>query len=108
MKDRDWKILEFAGFKKVERKVDDFICVFWLWSDGTEWSTHPALDLNFLAEYVFPKLQDMGYQIDIVLFEHKGCNVGIFSTINSEEDDADGEDLLEACLQAVEQAIGGE
>ena len=103
MNDRNRKILEFAGFWKMT------------WSNGNfQWHTPndkpcdpPEIDLNFLAEEVFPRLQEQGFQIDIVLFEQSGCNVAIFNVIRSESDIHEGKDndLLEACLQAVEQAI---
>ena len=43
----------------------------------------PSLTLDNLFKYAVPKLQDMGYQIDIVCLEHKGFSVSPFNVITS-------------------------
>lgn len=106
MNDRDRKILEFSGFRKMT------------WPNGNfQWHTPnykpcdpPILDLNFLAEYVFPKLAK-GNVISIDNNGEEYCwycaitqNGESFITSKVFKDKS----LLEACLQAVEQAIGKE
>jgi len=120
--DRDGKILEFAGFiaipegawkrgiykYPVKPNVDYGIF------DG-KYDFPPLINLDFLAEYVFP-------QCDYLLIEKESnlteedlesgatkilefiyvCDVEIGGKKGSAED----KQLLEACLQAVEQAIG--
>ena len=93
--DRDRKILAFAGFKKIKRG--------WKAPNGDAWinGEEPVIDPNFLAEYVFPKL----WVCDIKLEE------GIFWFVrvahpNFGEGKGNSENLLEACLQAVEQIMG--
>jgi len=96
MNDRDRKILEFVGFLLHGNVAEDR----W-WLNGQYYgNTHPPIDLNFLAEYVFPKLD--GYMI---FTGEEG--VPAIMSLNGLNYVAINPDLLEACLQAVEQAIGG-
>jgi len=67
----------------------------------------PKFDLNDLFKYAVPKLQDKGYQIDIVCFEHKHFDVAIFNVIHDESDiyHAQGGNLAQTLRQAIEKVI---
>jgi len=73
---------EFSGVPDFERGE------VWVDQDGEIFEDMPITPDNLFG-YAVPALQEKGYQIDIVCYEHKGFNVGIFSVLG------DGSDLVE-------------
>ena len=65
--------------------------------------------LGWLFKYAVPKLQDMGYQIDIVCFEHKGFDVCIFNVIQDIKDHKlhRDDDLTLVLFWAIYEVLGG-
>jgi len=64
--------------------------------------------LGFLFKYAVPMLQAKGYQVDIVCYEQKRFNVGIFKEIVNPESDihqADGDDLNLVLREAIEKVL---
>lgn len=106
MTDRDRKILEFAGLHRNEPTGG-----FWWDKEGNEvFDFHKPgekIALTFIAEYVFPKLIDQDMSITIQMFKTDEP-VNMISIVDKKGHTCGwGRDtiLLEACLQAVEQAI---
>ena len=75
-----------------------------LWEPG--W---PDIDLNNLFKWAVPKLQDKGYQVDIVCFEHKGFAVSVLdickdtAILSDIRDDNLGDALFWAIYQVIKE-----
>jgi len=77
--------------------------------DG-EWNTDFTDSFDACLKWLVPKLQDKGYQIDIVCFEHKGFAVSPFYVLDDQTrpliDVRDDSLALALCL-AIEKLIDG-
>jgi len=102
------KFWEHWGFYKEEYPEPD---IKWLYRspDHTyiSFRGYPPIDLNNLFKWAVPKLQDNGYQIDIVCFEESGFSVAVFNVIHEEQDiyDANNRDPALALFWAIYKVI---
>jgi hypothetical protein len=72
-------------------KEDDTTFTGWRDSDGKlvccgHTNRSPDLNLDNFFLYAVPKLQDKGYQIDIVCFKQKGFSVSLWDVTKNEDD----------------------
>jgi len=115
MMDRDQKILECAGFEYRHYEVrfggPPQPKTGWYLNGKFHSRNKPGINIPFLAEHVFPKLgvERIGWEFAsnlvscVIDLENEAYEGNVF--VPSFEDAH--KEMLEACLQAVEQAIGG-
>jgi hypothetical protein len=72
--------------------------------------SNPKITLDNLYRYAIPKLQDKGYQIDIVCFEHKGFSVAILDVCKDTNIlvEIRSDNLVEALFNAILKVIDKE
>ena len=84
---------------------------YWIAPTGRRYFKIPLIDLNNLFAYVMPFLQDKGYQIDIVCFEHKGFAVSPFYVLDDQTRklvEIKGDDLALALFWAIYEVLDGD
>jgi len=115
MNDREKKILGFAGWEFVEFEGHEQRWTYpdgkegaWVSPSGERYCDPPVIDLNFLAEHVFPKFinEDMSISLHMLQTDEPINIISIVGKKGETRGWSRGKQLLEACLQAVEQAIG--
>ena len=80
---------------------------FHLQDKGQGLANIPPLSLDYIYAYAIPKLQEKGYSIELIAFEHKGFRVAIFDQVHAREfplgiADTPTEALLNAIMKVID------